>query len=270
MTYFTTVGGEKAYLSHTDTLTRTKMTDPILLEYWRKNQRRYRARLRAAAAQIIETPSAEQEVKPRILLKGSCSLCGQLHPVEVLLGNGDVARFSLDSFHSKQELSTYAYKVAKLYTDHVNACHSLGLSNVVHEFTLPYLQCISSRKELYGESDETASHNCSILLSDPLYRHFPPGLIVPVQATEAPDPTTAHVDSLVAERVSREGEHPKDARVMCNVLKQKPETDDGLTVGNLYGKTREEVAAMSRKPDDPNLTVGSLYGKTRKEIERGK
>lgn len=145
--------------------------------------------------------------------------------------------------------------------------------------------CIHSRVQFYKESESIAKHNCEILLNDPFMRHFPPGLIAPADLDPSPNTVDAydlsdedHVDreelsACFAEKVN-DGTAPLQAVKECVVEIGFKKSMDALKesrkgVGNLYGKSRAEIAAMSGKSaPDPSLTVSrvSLFGKTKKQI----
>ncbi|MCK4434924.1 hypothetical protein KAU92_05485, partial [Candidatus Bathyarchaeota archaeon] len=128
-------------------------------EYWRLAQKKHR----------IKQASLEQAAifRPNITRFERSSVDGRWYPTAAILPSGDFVRFSLDSYHSASGILRRPLKlpkgVPKTEIDSINS----------REFEI----CVDSRMHLYHESERIARANCSLVLEDPLYRHFPPGLI---------------------------------------------------------------------------------------------
>jgi len=233
-------------------------------EYWRLAQKKHR----------IKQANLEQAAifKPNITRFERCSIDGKWYPTAAILRTGDIVRFSLDSYHRASGIPQRPLKlpkdVPKTEIDSINS----------REFEI----CVDSRMLLYHESENIARANCSLVLEDPLYRHFPPGLIqdpqgryhvtdaVPIEINSEPwlfgDPIIHALRKCFKEKMKKHMKPEKAVKECMDSIKQV-ETDN-LTVGDLFGKSRAEIAAMTRKPDDPNLTVGNLFGKTTEQILR--
>lgn len=168
------------------------------------------------------------------------------------------------------------------------ACEKIQADPAVQELTAilqkdldealptPMQMCARARMDLYQETREIAEHNCQIIMNDPMYRHNPPGLILAPAAVdsnphESRDPRKRFLDKCFAEKI-RKGVDPKDAVNRCIVEfhqeeeKEKEETPKA-TVGDLYGKSPAEIAAMVAELEDfTTMTLPRLYGKTKKQI----
>jgi len=225
-------------------------------EYWKLAQRKHRIKQAALKQPAIFTP--------RITRLELCGLCKAWHPVECILPSGQFARFSLDSYHSRSTIDSWVSNM------------KLGEDQVID----PVGQCARTRMQIYHESYEVAEHNCKILMEDPLYRHFPPGLIQPAGKMDGThlDSTYLLMDAKEKQSIDelqrcfqkkvKEGMDPADAVQECTLelRREKDPEKQEFTVGDLYGKSRAEIDAMTPKKKDPNLTVGDLYGKSTKEI----
>lgn len=148
--------------------------------------------------------------------------------------------------------------------------------------------CMLGRMEMFKETENIARANCMNLLEDPLFRHFPEGLVK--------DPQGRYDlvgDVLVPFEICKDLEislikNPTiKALQQCFTAKMKknPDLDPGVAmqecmselkstehgepekqqVGDLYGKSAAEIRAMSKSKPDSSLTVGNIFGLTRKQ-----
>lgn len=141
--------------------------------------------------------------------------------------------------------------------------------------------CVLSRMDLYHEGRETAEANCQLILSDPLYRHMPPGLVPPMETKDVDrgqslkgmsvedQSQISDIMQCFYHQVEVEKMDPEEAMQKCVKLlmvKKGEKKTAKATVGDLYGKSRKEIDAMSEKPQDARLTVGNTFGKSRKQL----
>ena len=299
-----------------------KMDTPqdVIRRYWREKKQAQRAAKKVVA------------FTPRITRFERCSFCRQWHPTEAILSDGNMPRFTLDSFHSKESVLNFvrgletglpklaAYIDGKTamslcikdlvenegYADDAAEAEAKALiQNDVYRTKLVKFHhdaavlenvrnrslkmCMISRMELYKENEDIARANCTIILEDPLYRHFPPGLVkdpqgrynligpvlVPLQIDSTPE-LTRNPDLMALGRCFTDKMRKDPSRDPQEVIEQcmtelrstKHGQPEKPVVGDLYGKSAAEIKAMSKRKPDPTLTVGDLYGKTKKQILR--
>ncbi|MCK4481718.1 hypothetical protein KAU55_00720 [Candidatus Bathyarchaeota archaeon] len=149
--------------------------------------------------------------------------------------------------------------------------------------------CMISRMELYKENEDIARANCMNILEDPLYRHFPPGLVkdpqgrydltgpvlVPLEIDSTPEltrnPALMALGQCFTEKM-REKPSADPQKIVEECMGKVRSTEHGEpekpAVGDLFGKSPAEIRAMTRTKPDQALTVGDIYGKTRKQLLR--
>ena len=220
-------------------------------EYWRLAQRKHR----------IKQASLKQAAvfKPHITRFELCSFCGKWHPTEAILRTGNFARFSLDSFHTAENI--------------------LAATDM---FQTRMERCTQSRMQFYNEDEHTAKLHCEIILNDPLYRHAPPGvpslapadqILAPIHIDNKPwlskDPAIIALGKCftVKMRENPDMDPQKAVEESMSELKTVGKGErEKQTVGDLFGKSAAEIRAMTKKKKQAGMTVGDLFGQTTEEI----
>lgn len=280
-------------------------------EFLRDRQRAYRAKKKAAATQF----------KPRILRFELCSACHSWHPTQAMPSNGAIIRVPLDFYHQSEIDSIrrnfdILIKLAQ-GEESVNAmsrciqwqmreegvedeqsarenCELLFKDPQARERWEDKIEqdnmlqtqmeiCIRSRVELYKESQETAKTNCTLILNDDLYRHFPVGLIPPLDiedlshgqiVTGGSVPEIEEKKNIMTcfyHQVEVEKMEPEEAMRFCSgrargELSEEREKMYQQTVGDVYGKTKEQILKeQAAEKEQDGFTVGNLFGQSREE-----
>lgn len=290
--------------------------------YWRDRQREHRIKKRSLEHASIFTP--------HITRLALCSYCKKWHAVEAILATGDMPRFSLDSYHSKDSILSFVRGIdvtvpkTAAYVDHATAMdlcmkdlmeqrgyaedaareeaktliqnddyrtklvkfhHDAAVLEHVRNRRLK--MCMIGRMEMYKETEYFARLNCETLLADPLYRHMPEGLkrdpygiyditgpiLVPAQIDQYPwiytkDPSLEAFRECFTRKMKKNPKmDPRQAIEEC--LSETRPTKEGEdvrpAVGDLYGKSKAAIAAMTKRKLDLTLTVGDIYGLSRKQ-----
>lgn len=211
-----------------------KMDTPedVIRRYWRDNKRTQRASKKTVV------------LRPHVTEKKQCDICGHYHPSEVITAHGTLIQIDSTVFHAD------------------------GLGITGRQAT-PMEKCIGNIMDVWGEDEAAARQTCMKLLNDPFYHHYLPETKQLVTGKPKIDCSeilfkTTPAEKALATFINR-GFSPREA--WQKAQEQFPEKQ-AVTVGDLFGKSRAEIAAMTKKKKDPTLTVGDLFGKTKKQILR--
>lgn len=180
--------------------------------------------------------------RPHVTEKKQCDVCGHYHPSAVITAHGTLIQIDSSVFHAD----------------------GLGITDIQ---ATPMEQCIGNMRDVYGEDEATARKTCMKLLNNPFYHHYLPETKQLVTGKPKIDCSeilfkTTPTEKAFATLINR-GFSPQEA--WQKAIEQFPKKQ-AMTVGDLFGKSRAEIDAMTKSKTDPALTVGDLYGKTKKQI----
>lgn len=205
-------------------------SNEAIREYWRDKKRAQRASKKT----VFFTPHVTE--------KKQCDICGHYHPSEVITAHGNLIQIDSSVFHAD------------------------GLGITGRQAT-PMEKCMGNMIDVYGEDEATARETCMKLLNDPFYHHYLPETKQLVTGKPKIDCSeisfkTTPAEKALATLINR-GFSPREA--WQKAQEQFPKKQ-AMTVGDIYGKTRAEIRAMTKKKPDPSLTVGDLFNKSPAEI----